>query len=373
MVASEWGPVRLFANRAGRLVEATKEAGLDRRLGWWNSITGADFDGDGDIDYAALNAGLNTKYGHASVEKPAILYLGDMDRNGTPDLVEAKASPEGELPVRGRSCSSTAMPFIKEKFKTYREFASANLAGIYTEPCLEEATRVMATEFESGLLINESTKGQPRFAWRSLPPAAQLSPGYGTVAADLSGDGRPSLAIAQNFHSREPETGLWRGSLGCLLRPSNKDGDLVAERHDSSGFVVPGDGKGLALADLDADGWPDLVATQNNDRLLAFGNQHPGKPPPLVVRLAGPPGNPSALGARVSLMAGDRPVATAEVYGGSGYLSQSSAAITFTQPENAQALRISVRWPSGKVTESPIKKDQQSIKIPGPANQPPTR
>ena len=70
LVATEWGPVSYWHNAGGRLEDRTGPSGLADRLGWWNSITGADLDGDGDIDYVVMNAGLNTKY-HATPQAPA--------------------------------------------------------------------------------------------------------------------------------------------------------------------------------------------------------------------------------------------------------------------------------------------------------------
>lgn len=349
-VACEWGPVRLFHNRQGTLTEVTTEAGLGERLGWWNSLTGADLDADGDIDYVAMNVGLNTKYGHPSPAKPVILYRGDMDENGVSDLIEAKASKEGELPVRGRSCSSNAMPFIKSKFETYKAFASASLAGIYTDTRLGKALKMSATEFESGRLLNESTPGQPRFTWQPLPPEAQISPGYGTVLLPLDAGQPPTLAATQNLYSREPETGLWRGGLGLFLR----GGASAADDPAASGFLVAEDGKGLATADLNADGWPDLVATQNNGRLLAFVHRAESAPR-LNVRLQGTPGNPQALGARLSVHTATGTRHTQEITGGSGYLSQSSNLISLPLPLKATPLKLTVVWPDGSTTETELK------------------
>ena len=71
---------------------------------------------------------------------PAVLYFGDMDGSGRPDLIEAKCKSDDKmLPVRGRSCSSGAMPFIRQEFGTFREFASADLGGIYGESKLASA------------------------------------------------------------------------------------------------------------------------------------------------------------------------------------------------------------------------------------------
>ncbi len=344
LVATEWGPVHLFSQKDGKFAETTAAASLGERLGWWSGLTGADVDGDGDTDLIAANVGFNTKYGHPSAEKAVLLYHGDMDGNGQADLVEAKASSEGILPVRGRSCSSQAMPFIKDKFKSFKAFASASLDGIYTPQKLAESQKVTATEFASGVLINESKPGAPKFAWKSLPESAQISPGYGVAAVPVW-SARPDVVMAQNLDTREPETGLWRGSLGCALK--NGPHGFEAVDHAASGLVIPGDAKGLAVTDLDGDGRPDFLVTQNNAPLLALRRQSAADGSrAVVVRLKGPAGNPTGLGARVAVSQGGAPLLTGEIFGGSGYLSQSSAAL-FVRAAAKGALTATVRWPDG--------------------------
>jgi hypothetical protein len=350
LVACEWGPIRLFHNREGRLVEVTADAGLADRLGWWNSLAGADQDGDGDIDYVAMNVGLNTKYGHPTTAKPVLLYRGDMDGNGASDLIEAKASKDGELPVRGRSCSGNAMPFIKTKFETYKAFAASNLAGIYTDTTLSRALKMSATEFESGRLVNESTLGNPRFTWQPLPPDAQISPGYGAVIAAFDPAQPPTLAVAQNLHSREPETGLWRGGLGLFL----PGGATFGEDPATSGFLIADDGKALASADLNADGCPDLMVTQNDGRLLAFVHREQ-KTARLTLRLNAGPGNPQAFGARVTAHFATGPQLSQEITAGSGYLSQSSPVVSFPAPSTTGPINVTVHWPDGSTTKHEFK------------------
>ena len=364
MVASEWGSPRLFHNQQGKLLDVTAEAGLAGLTGWWTSLTSGDFDRDGDIDWAALNTGLNTKYGHPTAEKLLVLYHGDMDQNGRPDLIEAKAAGTGELPVRGRSCSGTAMPFIKDKFKTFKAFAASTLGEIYTPDTLAESTKVTASTLESGLLINESSPGKPRFSFRPLPAEAQLSPGFGAVASDVNADGWIDLCLTQNFYTREPETGLWRGGVGAVLL-GGKNG-FAAASPAASGFLVPGDGRGLAGLDLNHDGAQDLVALQNNDRLLAFTTvisspSHQSKSPAptpgrrLALRLNGPPGNPTGVGAKISLFDGPQRLHTSEVSAGSSTQSQSSASTFLTVPATAKTPRLTVRWPDGTTTSlSPL-------------------
>jgi hypothetical protein len=98
----EWGPVRLYLNRDGALVDATARAGLGDRLGWWNSIAGGDLDHDGDIDYVVTGFGENTKY-HPDAAHPYRIYYADFDGDGRSDIVEAKAKEQYLLPVRGFS------------------------------------------------------------------------------------------------------------------------------------------------------------------------------------------------------------------------------------------------------------------------------
>ena len=118
LITHEWGPVKLFRNEDGRLVDATKEAGLAERLGWWNGISGCDVDHDGDIDYVVTNFGLNTKY-HASADQPVMMYYGDFEGYGEFQIVEAAKVGDKEWPIRGRSCSIGAMPTLAERFKTF--------------------------------------------------------------------------------------------------------------------------------------------------------------------------------------------------------------------------------------------------------------
>ena len=40
LVTHEWGPVKLYRNERGTLVDATDDSGLASHLGWWNSIAG---------------------------------------------------------------------------------------------------------------------------------------------------------------------------------------------------------------------------------------------------------------------------------------------------------------------------------------------
>jgi len=347
LVTLEWGPVALFLNTGGQLADATKQAGLADRLGWWNSVTSADLDHDGDMDYIAMNVGLNTKYGTPSAKKPSLLYYGDMEDNGRKRLIEAKRDKKGGLvPVRGKSCSTHCMPMLGKKFPTYRAFAASVLPEIYTEQRLANADQFKATTFESGALIND---GDGHFTFHPLPRFAQAAPGYGVVAADIDADGRVEVVAVQNMFTREPETGLWRGGIGVVLEYGADDVFRV-EQASETGFIVDGDAKGLTLCDLDSDNRPDLVVCQNDGRLLAWKNQGDGQPL-FSVRLNGSPGNRNGIGARIIAQYTDGTVRAAEMTAGNGYLSQSQPVVYFNTADTP-IKSLEIRWPDGETTKA---------------------
>lgn len=268
MLTVEWGPVRYFKNESGRLVEQTAvQPELRSRVGWWNDIVAADFDHDGDVDFAATNFGLNTKY-HASSERPALLYYGDFEQNGQMKLVEAEQENETWFPVRGKSCSTKAIPHLAGKFNSYEAFARASLQEIYTETCLKEAHRFAATELRSGILVNDG--GQ--FTFRPLPRIAQIAPSLAVVADDFDRDGHQDIFLAHNFFVPQVETGRMDSGVSQLLR-GDGTGQFIAVRPDESGLVIPGDARAAAAADIDGDGHSDLVVATNNGPVSIWLNR----------------------------------------------------------------------------------------------------
>ncbi|MGC6487119.1 MAG: VCBS repeat-containing protein [Planctomycetota bacterium] len=236
LVAARWQPVRLLRYDGEKYVDATEAAGLADRPGWWRSLCILDVDGDGDLDAVAGNQGWNTKY-KASADKPARLYYGDFDDDGRRDLVEAKYEGDRLLPVRGRSCSSGAMPMLKKKFPTYEGFAKSLLKDIYTEQKLQDCGELIATELASGLWRND---GAGRFRFEPLPRLAQVAPIHAMVTrGDL-------LICAQNDFSPEPETGRHDGGAGLVLRIVEGRLEVVPPR--AHGISAPGDHRGLVWA-----------------------------------------------------------------------------------------------------------------------------
>jgi hypothetical protein len=116
--------------------------------------------------------------------------------------------------------------------------------------------------------------------------------------------------------------------------------------------VVTGDAKALAVLDIGDDGWPGFLVTRNNGSSLAFRNRGmPGRHP-LRISLRGPAGNPTAVGASITVELSDGTTQTSEVHAGSGYYSESAPECFFGYPDSNPPTKVRVRWPSGAVSEN---------------------
>jgi enediyne biosynthesis protein E4 len=314
LLAAHWQPIRLLRNDGGRrFVDDTANAGLAAHVGWWNSLCAWDFDGDGDLDYVAGNQGWNTKY-KASAERPARLFWGDFDDDGRRDLVEAKYEGDALYPVRGRSCSSQAMPFLAVKFPTYERFASSLLTDIYGPQALATCGQLEANTLASCVLKND---GRGRFTVEPLPRRAQIAPLFGMVALD------DVLVGAQNSFTPEPETGRHDGGTGLVLRAVGDQIEVVPAAEHA--IAVLGDHKALVLR---AGSRPELLQSTNDGPVRAFAatGRTSAAPP------AGPPGNPQGVGRRLSIKLGDGRRRAIEVHAGSGYLGHGRAFVPATPP-----------------------------------------
>jgi len=371
MVTTEWGPVKLFRNRGGELVDATKAAGLVKdgmaSLGWWTGIDGRDIDNDGDMDYVVTNMGRNTTY-DASLDSPELIFFGDFDDSDKKHIVEARFLVEdGEkicYPRRGFMASSEAMPYIADKMQTFHNYAMQPLSGIYDIDKLRAADRFIANNMDCSVLIND---GSGHFEMKSLPHLAQISPGFGVVLRDIDLDGLTDCYIAQNHFNIAVEQGRLDGGLSTLLKGTgNPDEPFEVIWPDESGLVVPGDAKSLSAVDVNRDGWEDFVVGVNDDDPRIFVNALSDRSPshPLRVQLKGPAGNPTAIGARVTVDAEGLAPQTAEVAAGGSYLAQSDADLVFAVPEEStEPVTVTVRWPDGKTSTTKAEAAARSLAL----------
>lgn len=256
IVVGEWMPITILNQNNGK-IEITR---LEDTEGWWNVVTSADIDGDGDQDLLCGNLGLNYKF-EASKEKPFHCYSDDFDANGTYDIVLAKHSDDRFLPIRGKVCSSEQMPFIEERFSTFNEYANADLADIYGDHRLERAHHLVVKEFQHMLLDND---GKGNFSSTPLIKESQRSPIYDFITTDINQDGKLDIIAAGNQYGSEVETTRADSGTGVVL--INKGNlEFSNMKATESGFLADLQARNLELL---SDG--HLVVANNNGPIQVF-------------------------------------------------------------------------------------------------------
>ncbi|WP_405410435.1 VCBS repeat-containing protein [Maribacter sp. Asnod1-A12] len=262
IAVGEWTPIGMFQNKNGKFeLITTDELALNSK-GWWFKIKETDVNNDGNKDYIVGNVGKNIKF-TATIEKPFKIFANDFDNDGINDVVLSKKYHETYVPVRGRECSSQQMPFIKEKFTTYNDFAHATMEDIYGEK-LKESYATEATEFNSILLLN---KGNNHFDKIILPNECQLFPTLAISVFDLNKDGYEDCIISGNIYETEVETPRLDAISGLALI-SNKVNGYLPSTMERTGLYLRGNVK--STESVKYNDRTLLVAGFNDDKLRTF-------------------------------------------------------------------------------------------------------
>ncbi|MFV9550787.1 VCBS repeat-containing protein [Algibacter sp. PT7-4] len=265
ILTGEWMGIEVFINENGKLSKTNAYNSLSSVKGWWNSILVEDIDNDGDKDIIAGNLGLNYKH-HASKEKPFHVYTNDFDNNGIEDIVLAKYYKSKQVPVRGKSCTSQQMPFLKEKIATYNEFANSDLQGILGEG-IQSSLHYEVTEFRSGTFINN---GGGNFSFNPFTIEAQKSPINSIIYQDFDGDTIKDLLMVGNNYMSEVETTRADAGIGTFLK-GNKKGTFNYTVNHQTGFFANQDARAM-LHLKTANGKSVLVANNNNKHQIFKNN-----------------------------------------------------------------------------------------------------
>lgn len=387
----------LYENRGdGTFADVTAAAGVGAE-GFGSGAAFADYDGDGDLDlyvcrYVRWSPETNVAchqemeqqrvlvYCRPTVYPPAdgILYrndgggrfrdvtaaagmrvaagrsLGavwsDWNEDGRPDLFVANDMSENFLFINqgGGEFREEALARSVALSDTGRPQASMGVASVDFDG--DGHLDLACTHFSGEYLALWRNLGGGRFEDYSgragLVEVTNPYVGFGLVFPDLDLDGDPDLLVV-NGHVTEaaersyPGITLAQPRLGLL----NQGGRFHPSGGDSL-LREPRVGRGLAAADYDGDGRPDVLVANWRDEPELLRNELAAPGHWLRLTLEGRHANRSAIGARVTVRAGGREQVR-EVGSGGSYCSQSELALTFGLGAAARADEVRVEWPGG--------------------------
>jgi hypothetical protein len=358
--------VRLFRNLGkGKFEDVTSEAGLAAR-NKPTGITFVDYDHDGDLDLFLTGAPLKdgdvpnvlwrnngnktfTEWtadtGLGGAGKTASVILTDFNNDRAVDLAVTGATCGGA----DAACAATA-PIL---FVNPRE-------GKYPQQALYEGEKLTATEGIAVLDYNKdgwmdiavTHAGAPGLTlWRNVAgpqnvgrrfervelPLSGATRGWGVTAVDIDNDGWIDLAAIVET-SDGPRVKVFR---------NKGDGSFedVSSRLGLDSLHLK-DPRGLIAADVDGDGAPDLIVTQENAAPVLLRNVGANKNHFVRLDLSGYADNKTAIGSKVEIFANGQ-WQKWELAGASGLATQAPPQLLVGLGEADHIDLLRILWPTG--------------------------
>lgn len=256
VVVGDWMPVTVFLNQKGKL-KKQNDSGYGGPSGFWQCVTAADFDQDGDVDIVAGNLGSNNKF-KKNADSRLKMWVKDFDNNQGLEQVLAYSVKDRWYPVAFKDELGKRIPsIINKRFTDYKSFAGKTIDEIFKPDELKDARLLEVDKFESVYLENNGGK----FIVRDLPWEAQVSKLFTLVVADINGDGRPDLLGGGNYLGVSAYQGRYDSSYGLVLI-NQGNGKFAGLSPVDTGFLL--DGEIRDIRPLKTDNGLIWVIARNN-------------------------------------------------------------------------------------------------------------
>jgi hypothetical protein len=195
----------------------------------------------------------------------------------------------------------------------------------------------------NGLFVDEAPQSE-------VGRATLVTLGFGCFFFDYDNDGWPDIFVADGHIEDQIERVQKRvryAEPSHLFR--NLGGGKFQEVTAQMGqaFAAPRVARGAAYADIDNDGFLDILVTTNAGPAFLFHNEG-GTNHSLRLKLVGTKSNRDGIGAVVRVTSGSEKQ-WKMLRSGSSYLSQSELVLTFGLGTLTRADAVEIQWPSGQM------------------------
>jgi hypothetical protein len=316
----------------GKFEDVTEKSGFGKALGKGMGIAIADFNGDGLMDVFIAND-----------TEPNFFYLNQ--GNGT--FKEVGLTYGVAYNDDGREVSSMGADA--------KDYNNDGWVDIFYN---DLQTQVYA--------LFQNQKGQ---SFRYVSPItniarlSQTKSGWSTAFLDYDNDGWKDIYSANGDveydrnNAKQHDT-LWR----------NVDGKTFVDESENVGadFLRSGFQRGSAVADLNNDGFEDLVVTSLNERPRILMNSASNGNHWLSIETVGHQSNRDGIGTRIKVTTPSGRTLFNHVTTSVGFLSSSDKRVHFGLGQEEEAKTVELRWPKGAVQILKDVKADQFLKVEEP-------
>ncbi|MEX6688394.1 FG-GAP-like repeat-containing protein [Danxiaibacter flavus] len=261
IIVGEWMTPRIFSFANGKFNEI--KTNLDSLYGWWQSISTADIDGDGDEDLILGNMGDNF-YLRPNANKPVKLWMNDYDLNGALDKIITHTVNGKDMPVFLKREIVDQLPSLKKENLKHETFASKSIQELFPSNLVEKSLVKTFNYTPSIIAVNE---GNGKFSIKRMPDEVQFSSVNAIACTDLNNDGYIDIIAGGNIFDFPPQLCRLDASFGSVLLNDGK-GNFTAIGKDKSGLETRGQVRDIRL--IKSGTGTGILVLQNNEYPLLY-------------------------------------------------------------------------------------------------------
>jgi hypothetical protein len=272
VIVGEWMTPRMFSYFGDHFEEV--KTNLNDMLGWWQTVTATDVNGDGREDLILGNIGENF-YLRPDKDHPVKLWVSDFDGNGIIDKVLTYTIDGKDKPVFLKHDLEDAMPFLKKKNLRHEEYANKSIDELLPADALQKA---LVKRFDYDASVIAINNGDGKFSIKKLPSMVQLSSVNAVHCMDVNQDGFMDIVLGGNLFNFQPQLEQLDANLGDVLINNGKGNFLWI---DASRTGLNLKGQLRDIAEIHFNNKTFLLFLQNDELPLMYELNDKKNPWPL--------------------------------------------------------------------------------------------